>query len=578
MNILMVEDDASDAELLATTLKKADRSTQIEHTRTLSEACSQVRRTDYDAVILDLALPDSDGLSTVRRLHDANDCVPIVVMSGRDDDELAKEAVHIGAEDYMVKGDKSGPGILRTIHYAIERHHNAEEMRFLAHHDPLTGAANRNELIRELDRLIAAVAHQKQMIGIFVIDLDHFKVNNELFGYDAGDQILKDSAHRIRTRLRGGDMVARLKGDQLAVLAPGLASERAAELVGEHLHQAFATPIRVDDHDVRVTVTIGIALYPNDGSSADSLLSKADSAMHDAKEHGRNRSHFFSDDAAHLLRKRRELRRELQTAIEQDRFEFWYQPRFKRDGYELHSLSASLKWRHPHRGLVPAEEFMLNAEGEDLIEIIEERSIDSIVAQLEVWMKSQTIAPCVSLHVSTELFQVTSFPERVELALLTRSVDPWRLEISVHENAFDRDVGKTVENIHKLSDMGVRTAIDCVGAGPAPTYYMANVPLDTTNINKALVANLESPRMAAIADMLIRLSHDLGQSVTADGVTTESQFTRLANMRCDAFQGDFLLPPLNAHEAGQVLRYAEGHSDKAWTSYIANNNGGSAMP
>jgi diguanylate cyclase (GGDEF)-like protein len=557
MNILMVEDNTQDAELLAATLRRANGKTSIERAKTLAEACHRVRRTDYDAVILDLGLPDSAGLSTLRRLQGANDCVPIVVMSGRDDDELAKEAVHSGAEDYMVKGDRDVDEILRTIDFAIERNHTAQELRYLVRHDQLTGAINRKEFLRELDRSIEVAERGRLMIGVFVLDLDHFKTMNELFGYEAGDQVLKDCVWRVRANLREGGVVARLKADELAVLVPGITSERAAEIVAERIHDAFETPLEIEGHQMSVSVTIGVAISPGDGANAKTLLYAADSAMHDAKEHGRNRTHYFSERTAHVLRERRGLRDELRMAIEQRQFEITYQPRFSQDVKEIHSLVASLRWRHPVKGLISADTLHQSVKGEDLFEIIEERALDAIVAQLHERTRSQSSVPFVSLPISTELFLVPAFPERVEQVLLHRSIDPWLLEVAFHEDVFVRDVGRAIENIHKLHDLGVRTAVSCIGTGPAPCYYTASLPIDSTIIAQAMVKNLDSSSTAALVNMLIVIAHDSGQSVTANGVVTESQFRCLSNMGCDVFQGDFFKKSLNSDKADTVSQYQE---------------------
>ena len=556
MNILMVEDNVQDADLLAATLRRVDSDTRIDCAQTLSQACRQVREVEYDAVILDLGLPDSGGLSTVRRLLSANDCVPIVVMSGRDDDDLAKQAVHLGADDFIVKGERKASGILRAIHYAIERHRNADEIRYLAQHDSLTGAVNRTEFLRELDRLTASELRRKQPIGVFVLNLDHFQKINERYGYEFGDELLKECGRRISSSVKAGDLVARLQGDQLAILVSGLTGDRAAELVGERLHSALAAPICVGSQELSVTVTIGIALFPKDGTQAEVLLAEAESAMRDGKEHGRNRTHFYSKDTSQRLRRRRDFRRDLETAIERDQIEIWYQPRFKRDDQVIHSVAALPSWRHPTRGLIGSERLYREAEGEELFQNVQEAGIDALVAQLCAWTARQVPFARASFPVSTDLFQVPIFPERVEMALLAKSVNPEQLEIDVPEDAFRCHVDRTIENLYKLHELGVGTTVSCAGSGPAPFYYLANVPTVNTRISGALIADLESYGTSAIVTALIGFAHELGLCVIADGVDTGSQFMRLANMRCDVFQGEYFLNPVTADDLGELLQIA----------------------
>jgi diguanylate cyclase (GGDEF)-like protein len=445
----------------------------------------------------------------------------------------------------MVKGGENAAEVMRAIRFAIERQHNAEELRYLVKHDPLTGAVNKTEFLHQLERLMATADRAEQSVGVLTVDLDRFRSVNELAGYPEGDQVLRDSAQRLRDCLRSDAVVARIDADQFAVAIGGVADERDAELVSERIHSAFATPFEIGDKELWITVSVGITTHPADGESAEALLAGADSAMRYAKEHGRNRTRFLSEDANHRLQRRREVRNGLKAALEHRQLELRFQPRFERDCCSVHSVAASLLWHHPSRGPIGPEGFYLDAESEGLIERIDEYAMEALCGQLRHWATDDS-RPFVSLSVSASFVEIPGFPDYIERLLMRRPISPGMLEISVHENALAESPGRTIENLHRIYDLGLRTAISCSATGLASLRHMTHLPLDAINITGALVAELEQYKTAAIVHALVVFAHDLGLSITADGVHNQAHLARVRDLGCDVLQGDHLMKSVGA--------------------------------
>src|SRR6185437_8430506 len=252
----------------------------------LSDAVTHLARARFDAILLDLSLPDGDGLSTVRQMQAANPTIAIIVLSGLNDQTLALQAVQNGAQDYLVKGEGQSELLARSIRYAIERKRAEERLTYLAQYDQLTGLVNRT-LFR--DRLIQAMARSKRLqqpLGLMLLDLDQFKPVNDTLGHDVGDELLKSVAERLKACVREVDTVARMGGDEFTIVLEGVSSEHSIVVVAKRITESISSVFQLKGHDVSVGISIGITVYPHDDHSIDELLKHADSAMYRAKQQG----------------------------------------------------------------------------------------------------------------------------------------------------------------------------------------------------------------------------------------------------------------------------------------------------
>lgn len=293
IKVLLVEDNDVDAQLTHDLLSEwSIEEFQISRAKTLGEGLSLLSRERFDAVLLDLSLPDAFGLPTVRQVHATSPTIPVVVLSGVSDQSLALQAVQQGAQDYLVKGQGHPELLVRAIIYAIERKRTEERLTYLAQYDHLTGLVNRS-LFR--DRLVQAMARSKRMqqpIGLMLLDLDRFKAVNDTFGHDMGDELLKAVSERLKTCVREVDTVARMGGDEFTIILEGVTSDQNILVVAKRITESIATPFELQDHHISIGVSIGITIYPQDDHPIDELLKHADTAMYRAKQQGGSAFHL----------------------------------------------------------------------------------------------------------------------------------------------------------------------------------------------------------------------------------------------------------------------------------------------
>ncbi|TKS58940.1 MAG: diguanylate cyclase response regulator [Nitrospira sp.] len=287
IKILLVEDNDADAHLTQDILSEwSIEQFDITHVTRLSEAFTHLARERFDAVLLDLSLPDGYGLSTLRQIQAANPTIPIIVLSGVSDQALALQAVQHGAQDYLAKGQGQPELLARSIRYAIERKRAEERLTYLAQYDQLTGLVNRT-LFR--DRLVQAMARSKRLqqpLGLMLLDLDRFKAVNDTMGHDVGDQLLKEVADRLQECVREVDTVARMGGDEFTIILEGLTCEQDITIVARRITKSLVEPFHLRDHQASIGVSIGITVYPSDDHEIDDLLKHADTAMYRAKQQG----------------------------------------------------------------------------------------------------------------------------------------------------------------------------------------------------------------------------------------------------------------------------------------------------
>jgi two-component system, cell cycle response regulator len=293
IKVLLVEDNDVDAQLTQDLLSEwSSEEFQVSRVKTLGEGLTYLSRERFDAVLLDLSLPDAFGLPTVRQIHDTSPTIPVVVLSGVSDQSLALQAVQQGAQDYLVKGQGHPELLARAVRYAIERKRTEERLTYLAQYDHLTGLVNRS-LFR--DRLVQAMARSKRMhqpIGLMLLDLDRFKAVNDTYGHDIGDELLKAVSERLKTCVREVDTVARMGGDEFTIILEGVSSDENILVVAKRITESIATTFELQGHHISIGVSIGITIYPHDDHPVDELLKHADTAMYRAKKQGGSAFHL----------------------------------------------------------------------------------------------------------------------------------------------------------------------------------------------------------------------------------------------------------------------------------------------
>jgi diguanylate cyclase (GGDEF)-like protein len=297
IKVLLVEDNSVDAELTKDILAEwSVEHFEVAHVTSMAEALVCLSRDRFDAVLVDLSLPDANGLATVKQVQAASPSMPVVVLSGFDDQTLALQAVQQGAQDYLVKGQGHPDLLARAIRYSIERKRVEERLMFLAQYDQLTGLVNRTLFRDRLTQAMARCKRAAQSIGLMLLDLDRFKAVNDTLGHDTGDHLLKAVSDRLRRCVREVDTVARMGGDEFTIILEGVTSQQDVTIVAQRIAQAIAEPFTLGDQQVSIGVSIGITMFPQNDQTLDTLLKHADAAMYRAKQHGGNAFQFHLPD------------------------------------------------------------------------------------------------------------------------------------------------------------------------------------------------------------------------------------------------------------------------------------------
>ena len=556
MRVLLVEDSVADARFVRETLFETDRNGfDLVHVRRLSEALARLSSESFDAVLLDLGLPDARGLEALSPVRDAVPDVPVVVLSGLSDEDVAVEAVQSGAQDYLLKGQGDGGLIARSLRYAVERKRAEQHIHHLATHDGLTGLPNRRLLLDRLGQALASTRREKRLLALLFLDLDGFKAVNDTFGHAIGDQVLQDVASRLSACVRESDTVARLGGDEFTIVLQEISHPQDANRFAAKILEAFEAPFSLRGHHHRVSASIGIGLYPNDGESPEALMRAADLAMYRAKQRGSAHYEFHSDSLRLGPPERQLLGSRLRHALEDAEFVLHYQPRIDARSGKVVGTEVLLRWEHPEWGLVLPSRFIPLAEEMGLIESIGEWVMRRACAQAQEWNAAGAGEPLlVSVNLSSREFGGKHLRQTVERALHDSGLTPSALELELTESGLARNEGEAIVSLRELHAMGVRISIDDFGTGYSSMSRLRRFPIDALKIDRSFVEEVVTDRGdAAIVAALITMGHGMRLRVTAEGVEAADQMAFLRRHECDEMQGYFFGAPQSPESIVRLL-------------------------
>ena len=430
-----------------------------------------------------------------------------------------------------------------------------QKMQELARYDSLTGLPNRNMFLGELDRTIARAHRQGGEFAVCFIDLDRFKTINDTLGHDAGDELLKVMAERLRAAVRKSDLVARLGGDEFVVLLEG---GPAADLAGvaDKLLAAIGEQVTINGCHFLVTGSIGVGLYPANGDDAATLLKHADAAMYLAKESGKNNVQFYTEELAGMATRQFELESALRLALVREELVLHYQPKVDVTSGHIVGLEALVRWHHPQRGLVPPGEFIPLAEERGLIVPIGRWVVATACRQIRAWRDAGLATPPVAVNLSARQFADNRLIDDFAAAMRESGVDPADLEIELTESVLVADPERANEVLRRLHTMGVRIAIDDFGTGYSSLSYLKRFPAQTVKIDRSFIRGLPTDHDdTAITQAVIAMAHSLGLRVVAEGVETADQLGLLQRLHCDEVQGYLLGRPAPAGEIAVRLQF-----------------------
>jgi diguanylate cyclase (GGDEF)-like protein/PAS domain S-box-containing protein len=693
-NILLIQDDPQHAGAVQwALLKSGDRSFTVEWVRTRSQGLEQLARRGKQekdkadgiaAVLVDLFLPDSEGIETFDRLFRGAPQIPILVLSASQDEEIAKLAVQHGAQDYLLMGrfagmlsktlgcmleraanvdvlfeekeraevtlnsigdavistdvlghvtylngvaegmtgwsrDEAAGHTLEEVFHAIDvttrelaqnpmtlairqnktfsltpncvlirrdgveaaiedsaapihdRHgqvtgavmvfHDVTKTRsmsarmaYLAQHDSLTDLPNRILLKDRLIHTMALAHRHQQKMAVLYLDVDRFKNINDSLGHAIGDLLLQSIAQRLVACVRSSDTVSRQGGDEFVVLLSEATHAQDAGISAQKMLIAVSKPHNIDQHDVSVTASIGIATYPDDGTEAETLMKHADFALLHAKDSGRNNYQFFKPDMNVRALERQSLETGLRHALERHEFALHYQPEINLETGAIVGVEALIRWRHPERGLVPPNQFIPVAEECGFIVPISQWVLREGCRQARAWQDAGFAPRSIAINISAVELRGKDFVAEVRATLAETGLDPRCLVLELTETFLMQDSPHTLAVLQALKDLGVHLALDDFGTGYSSLSYLRRFPIDTLKIDRSFVSNLTTDdNDASIVSAVINMGKSLHMRVVAEGVETREQLQFLQEHGCPEGQGYYFSHPVVAAEFTQLL-------------------------
>jgi len=683
--VLLVEDSAGDARLLREMFSEQGwHQTDLTHVLRMSDAERHLAGHAVDVILLDLGLPDAQGLQAIHRAHAAAPRIPLVVLTGLDDESLALQALKAGAQDYLVKGQIETRGLMRALRYAVERKHmdealSAEQERaqitlncigdavictdvagtitFLnaaaemmtgwgrehaqgqplsgvvrllhpdtrktmpiptfvsprsrtqtlpssfilvrpdgletpiedsvdpihdrigqptgavvvfrdvsaaramslqiahaAEHDFLTGLPNRMLLNDRVNQAIVLARRHTKQVALLFLDLDGFKHINDSLGHPVGDKLLQSVAKRLVDCARLSDTVSRQGGDEFVVLLSEVQQAEDAAIAARRMLHAVAEPHSIDQHDLFVTASIGVSIYPEDGPDAETLIKNADTAMYQAKENGRQSYQYFKPEMNARAVERQSIEEGLRRALQRNEFSLHYQPKINFRTGAITGAEALIRWTHPTRGSVSPAQFIPVAEECGLILPIGNWVLRHACKQAQAWAAAGLPPATVAVNVSAREFRDDSFLDGLSAALDESGLDPKSLELELTESVLMKHAESAASILQTLRERGIQVAIDDFGTGYSSLSYLRRFPIDALKIDQSFVGGITTATDdASIVTAVISMARSLKLRVVAEGVETLEQSTFLRNHDCDEAQGYYFSRPVPAHQFAALL-------------------------
>jgi diguanylate cyclase (GGDEF)-like protein len=537
----------------------------------------------YAVAFVDMRMPPGwDGLETIERLWAIDADVQVVICSAHSDYDWTEVVARLNRSDKLLVVKKPfepieimqcANALTRKWQYEriVRRHVESleqvvtartqgleaanKQLRHLATHDALTGLPNRVLMDDRLSQAVVQAERHGDTFAIVLLDLDRFKLVNDSLGHRAGDELLKEVARRLKSVVRTVDTVARLGGDEFVlILSPG-GEQDSAPHVAQRIIDAMRVAVRVAGVEVHTSPSIGIALYPQDGTNIELLLAHADAAMYSAKQRGRNNFQCFTPDMTTATQEKVRLESDLHVALEKNQFELHYQPKVNTKTGVVHGAEALLRWRHPVRGQIPPGEFIHIAEECGLIGAIGTWVMNEACRQARAWQLNGLPSMRIAVNLSASQFRQGNIVAMIRNALERADLEPRFLEVELTESAVMTDPEESIAILEKLSEMGVLVSVDDFGTGYSSMSYLRRFPIDKLKIDRGFISQVTSrPEEASIVRAIISLAHSLKLKVVAEGVESTEQLDFLKRLGCDQYQGYHFSRALPSSQFEELIR------------------------
>lgn len=560
MEILLLEDDELDARLVGEALspKRTTHPFSVIHVRSLAVALARLGRDNFDGVIVDLNLPDASGSEAVDRILEVKPQMPIVILSGNEDEQFALQLINRGAQDFLIKGKAGLDALQRTLRFCAERKATEQRLQHMASYDSLTGLANRQEVYTQLRKACAHSERQGDMVALILIDLDRFKEANDSYGHQVGDAVLREVGKRLRALTREGDTAGRLGGDEFAVILEGVSHGDAARLWAERALKRLNEPVVIGDLVYPMRASMGGATYPSHGDSVDVIFNRADNAMYWIKANGRNGVAFYDESMGRKESRHAALASEFADALENGQIVAAFQPKVSLSTGEILGFEALCRWIRSDEDTVSPAEFLPVARRQRLMPELGRRMRAVAMEAVEYWREHTGRLLAVSVNTDPQEIQSAAFVDELIAEVQSKGLAPQLLRLEVTENAVIENIGVAAENLSRIAKFGIGIEMDDFGAGHSSLNYLTQFPIDTLKLDRSLIDKLGTdPQQSVIVKTLIELGASLGVNVVAEGLETRLQLRTLMRMNCQVGQGFLLGRPMLLEE---TIRWMESQA------------------
>jgi len=536
----------------------------------------------YALAFVDMRMPPGwDGLETIEKLWAVDPHVQVVICSAYSDYDWPELVARLGHADNLLVVKKPFEPVEiqqcanaltrkwqneRALKHQLETLENIvstrtqgleaanKQLRHLATHDALTGLPNRALLDDRISQAIAGSQRDQHRFAAIMIDLDRFKPINDTLGHGAGDELLREVARRLCSVVRPADTVVRIGGDEFMLIINPIGARQEAEQIAQRAIDALKPEFKIAGVEVHATLSVGVAFYPDDGTTVETLIARADAAMYCAKQRGRNNWQCFEPGMDRQTREKMLLESDLHLALQNNQFELYYQPKVDLGTAEVHSAEALIRWNHPERGQLVPSDFLAIAEECGLITEIGQWVVREACHQAKSWQK-QGLAPIrVTVNLSPLQFRSGRLLQIIREVLKDEQLDPHCLEVEISESSVMSNPEESVRILEQLSEIGVLVSVDNFGTGYSSMSYLRRFPIDKLKIDRSFIDQVMTRADdASIVRAIVSLAHSLGLKVGAEGVETAEQLEFLKRIGCDQYQGYQFSTPVNAKTFKELL-------------------------
>jgi diguanylate cyclase len=519
-------------------------------------------------IICDIAMPELDGFGTLVALRQEpkTSMIPFIFLTAMTEKADMRQAMQLGADDYLTKPFTSEE-LLSAIasrlqkynlvkeHYYDEIKVVGERFKYLSHHDELTQLPNRVLFHESLTQAVLHAKINNKSLALLFLDMDNFNIINNTLGNDIGDQLFIAIAERLKRYTAPCDMVARIQGDEFALIISGVTDTLSVKQETQKILNLLSRPYHLYGHEVFITSSIGITMFPEDHQEVEGLIKNAELAMYYAKNNSRNSYKLYSPDLNVQSSEYMALANSLHRALDRNEIRVFYQPLVNLQSGKIVGAEALARWQHPDLGLIMPSKFIPVAEQTGLILRLSEIILYLVCEQMRSWREAGINYGFVAVNLSSQHFRPgTNLIEFVRKVLQETNTEPSHLELELTESIIMQNAEYTIQVLSQLQEIGVKVAIDDFGTGYSSLSYLKHFPVNILKIDRCFVQDITTDRHdATISLAIIDLAHSLSLKVIAEGVETVEQMQFLKEHGCDKFQGYFFSPPLPASEFEQML-------------------------